>query len=90
MAALPQPQYPLRHKSGDSDRYAVYALLNINAADTVDLAADFSRVLRATLLGITVAAAVSATVSGTVVTIPAGAANDVAILTAYGIANVGS
>lgn len=88
MAALPTNQYPMRYMSGDSDRVAVFALLNVTAGDTVDLSTHFSVVRRATLLGVTVAAAVAATVSaGTVVTVPAGAANDAAMLTAYGVAN---
>jgi hypothetical protein len=86
MAALPTTQFPVRHMNGDSDRYAVFSLLNINAGDTVDLQEFFTVVKRATLLGVTVAAAVAATVSGTVVTVPAGANGDAAILTAYGVA----
>jgi hypothetical protein len=86
MAALAPSRYPLRHMSGDCDRYAVYALLNVTAGDTVDLADQFQLVKRGTLVGMTVAAAVSASVSGTVVTVPAGASGDAAILTVYGIA----
>lgn len=85
MVALPTTRYPLRHKSGDADCYAVYSLLNITAGDTVDLAQDFQVVKRGTLLGVTVVAALSASVSGTVVTIPAGANADAAILTVYGV-----
>jgi hypothetical protein len=87
MAALPISRYPLRHMSGDCDRYAVYALLNVTAGDTVDLAEQFQVVKRGTLVGMTVAAAVSASVSGTVVTVPAGATADAAVLTVYGIAS---
>jgi hypothetical protein len=86
MASLPATQFPMRHLNGDSDRYAVFTLLNVNAGDTADLSSYFSIVKRATLLGITVAAAVAATVSGTVVTVPAGANGDAAILTVYGCA----
>lgn len=86
MAALPPLQYPMRYMSGDSDRWAVFTVLNCNAADTIDLGQFFTVLKRATLLGVTVAAAVSASVSGTVVTIPAGASADAAILTAYGCA----
>lgn len=86
MAVLPTTRYPLRHMSGDCDRYAVYALLNVTAGDTVDLAQEFQVVKRGTLVGMTVAAALSASVSGTVVTIPAGASADAAVLTVYGIA----
>jgi len=86
MAALPNTQYPVRWQNGDSDRVAVFSLLDISAGDTVDLQEFFTVVKRATLLGVTVAAAVAATVSGTVVTIPAGANQDAAVLTAYGVA----
>ena len=78
----------MRYMTGDSDRVAVFALLNVSAGDTVDLATHFTVVRRATLLGVTVNAALAASVSGgTIVTIPAGAANDAAMLTAYGVAN---
>lgn len=86
MAVLDSTRFPVRHVSGDSDRYAVFALLNITAGDTVDLAEFFTVVKRATLLGVTVAAALAASVSGTVITVPAGANSDAAILTAYGVA----
>lgn len=87
MAALDPSKYPIKWWDGSSDRVAVFALLNISAADTVDLAAYFSTVRRATLLGVTVAATLTANVSGTVVTIPAGASNDAGILTVYGVAS---
>lgn len=85
MVALPPTRYPLRHQSGDADKYAVYALLNVTAGDTVDLAQDFTVLKRGTLVGVTVAAAVAASVSGTIVTIPAGANQDAAILTVFGV-----
>lgn len=85
MAALPISQFPARWQNGDSDRVVVFSLLNINAGDTVDLQEFFTVVKRATLLGVTIAAAAVATVNGTVVTIPAGVAADAAILTAYGV-----
>jgi hypothetical protein len=87
MAVLDPTQVALRHQSGDSDRYAVFALLNISAGDTADLSQYFRVLKRATLLGITVNGALAAAVSGTTVTIPAGPNADVAILTAYGVAS---
>lgn len=87
MAALPPTRYPLRHMSGDADRYAVYSLLNITAGDTVDLSQEFTVVKRGTLVGVTVVAALAASVTGTTVTIPAGANADAAILTVYGVAS---
>lgn len=89
MAVIPSVQYPMRHMSGDSDRWAVFSLLNVTAGDTVDLAGYFLVVRRATLLGVTVNAALAATISAdTIVTIPAGASKDAAILTAYGVAGI--
>ena len=86
MAVLPTTQFPVRWQNGDSDRVVVFSLLNINAGDTADLQEFFTVVKRATLLGVTIAAAAVATVNGTVVTIPAGVGADAAILTAYGVA----
>jgi hypothetical protein len=85
MAVLPPTRFPLRYQSGDSDKVGVFALLNISAGDTVDLVEHFQVVKRGTLVGVTVAAALGASVSGTVVTIPAGANQDAAILTVYGV-----
>lgn len=87
MVALPPTRFPLRYASGDFDKLAVFALLNITAGDTVDLSEHFTVLKRGTLVGITVAAALSASVSGTVVTIPAGANQDAAILTVYGVSS---
>jgi hypothetical protein len=73
--------------NGDSDRIAVFTLLNVNTGDTVDLVSWFAVVRRATMLGVTVNGAVSAAVSGdTIVTIPAGVAKDAVVLTVYGVA----
>lgn len=86
MTALDSTRYPMRWKDGSTDRVAVYALLAVSGGDTVDLSQEFLSVRRATLLGTTVAYNGTAAVSGTVVTIPAGAALDAAVLTVYGVA----
>jgi hypothetical protein len=87
MAVLPPTRFPCRYESGDSDKVAVFALLSVTAGDTVDLSEHLQVVKRGTLVGVTVAAALSASVSGTVVTIPAGASADAAILTVYGVSS---
>lgn len=87
MPALDPTRYPLQWMDGQSGRTAVYALHNVSGGDTVDLAGQFTVLKRGTLVGVTVAAAASASVSGTVVTIPAGANQDAAILTVYGVAS---
>ena len=87
MAVLPPTQFPIRHMSGDTDRWAVFSLLNINAGDTVDLGEFFSVVKRGTLIGTTLAAAALVSgVNGTVITIPAGPSADGGILTVFGVA----
>lgn len=87
MAVLLPTRFPLRYASGDSDKVAMFALLDVTAGDTVDLSEHFNVVKRGTLVGVTVAAAVAASVSGTVVTIPAGANRDAAVLTVYGVSS---
>jgi hypothetical protein len=87
MTALVPTRFPLRYASGDSDKVALFALLNVTAGDTVDLSEHFNVVKRGTLLGVTVTAALAASVSGTTVTIPAGANADAAILTVYGVSS---
>lgn len=86
MAALTPDRYPLMWQDGQSDRAALYALRDITTGDTCDLVDQFNILKRGALVGTTVAGAVSASVSGTVVTIPAGVSRDGAYLLAYGVA----
>jgi hypothetical protein len=87
MALLSTNQTPMRWMNGDSDRIALFTLLNVTTGDTCDLAQWFAVVRRATMLGVTVAGAVAATVTGdTVVTIPTGVSKDAVVLTVYGVA----
>lgn len=86
MAALPTERYPLLFQDGRSARVALYALLSVTTGDTVDLSAMFMDVKRAIILGTTLqGVAAVTTISGTVVTIPAGS-NDAGVLLAYGVA----
>lgn len=86
MAVLVPIQVKQLYLAGDADRIALYAVRNVTAGDTVDLSGDFSAVKRATGMGATAAGAASLSVSGTVVTIPAGMSGDAAWLTVYGCA----
>ncbi|MEU6674773.1 hypothetical protein [Streptomyces sp. NPDC046925] len=88
MAALDPNRYPLMWMNGESDRVALYALRDISAGDTIDVIQQFTVIKRAVLMGTTVAAAASASISGTTVTIPAGANRDGAYLLVYGVAGV--
>lgn len=91
MAALTAPRVKLEHSDGASDRVALYALRDITAGDTVDLAEQFTVVKRAVIMGTTVAAAAAASVGtgvdATKVTIPGGANRDAGWLLVYGCAN---
>ncbi|SOE25624.1 hypothetical protein SAMN05442782_2366 [Streptomyces sp. OK228] len=90
MAALERTRFPLMWMNGESDRCALYALRDVTANDTVDLAQEFTVVKRAVIMGTTIAAAVSASVTvPTIVTIPAGASRDAAYLLVYGAAGPG-
>lgn len=86
MAALTTDKYPLLYQDGRSARVALYALLGVTTGDTVDLSAMFVDVKRAVILGTTLqGTAVVTTITGTIVTIPAGS-NDAGVLLAYGVA----
>lgn len=86
MAALTPSQYPLLFQDGRSGRVALYALLDVNTGDTVDLSALFTEIKRGVILGVTLAgSAVVTTITGTIVTIPGGSA-DAACLLVYGVA----
>lgn len=87
MAVLATTRYPLQFMDGLSDRVALYALRDITAGDTVDLAQEFTVVKRAVIMGTTIAAAVAASVTiPTTITVPAGANRDAAYLLVYGAA----
>lgn len=87
MAVLASSRFPLMWMDGQSDRVALYAIRDVTAADTIDLAQEFTVVKRAVIMGTTIAAAVSASVTvPTTVTIPAGANRDAAYLLVYGAA----
>jgi hypothetical protein len=86
MAELPLNRFPVKWMSGDSDRTAVYALLDVTGGDTMGVHEQFSVVKRAVVIGTTVAAAASMSVSGTTITVPAGANRDAAYMMVYGAA----
>lgn len=87
MAALATTRYPLQFMDGLSDRVALYAIRDVTAGDTIDVAQEFTVVKRAVIMGTTVAAAVAASVTvPTTITIPAGANRDAGYLLVYGAA----
>ena len=90
MAVLnPATASALLYLNGYADRVALYALRNVNAGDTLDIGASgagqFQTVNRAVVITVTNSAVqIAASIAGTVVTIPAGASNDMGYLLAWG------
>lgn len=76
------------YQDGQCGRTVLYAVKNADAADTVDVAADFKVVKRAGIVsdtGTTIAAV--STITGTVLTVPTGPADDGVWLLAVGVAS---
>lgn len=88
MAALTTDQFTPVYTDGKCALTVLYALKNVTATDTVDLAGQFKVVKRAGLLSLTssTVAAVATITGNTVLTIPAGPANDGVWLIAWGVA----
>jgi hypothetical protein len=87
MPLLTNDQVSLCFQDGQCGKTAIYSLKNVNAADTVDVGGHFKVVKRAGLVsdtGTTIAAI--STITGTVLTIPAGPANDGIWLIVVGVA----
>lgn len=84
MAALTPNRFQLQWSNGASDLAALYALRDVTTGDTCDLAQNFLALKQAVMIGTTVNGSSTCTVSGTVVTMPAGLASDAAYLLAWG------
>jgi hypothetical protein len=74
------------------DRTALYEIFKVSAGDTVDLGpsgvtTDYQLVKQAAVLATTVAGTASCSVSGTVITMPAGLSNDAGYLLVWGDSN---
>jgi hypothetical protein len=77
MALLANDQVTLAYSAGVCGRTALYALKNVDAADTCDVGGQFKVVKRAGIVsdtGTTIAAV--GTITGTVLTIPTGPSDD--------------
>jgi hypothetical protein len=80
-------QCSLVYEDGKCSRTSLYALKGANATDTVDVGSQFRVVKRAGIVsdtGTTIAAV--GTITGTVLTIPTGPANDGVWLLVVGVA----
>ncbi len=86
MAALTADQVELVYQDGRCGHTALYALKNATAADTVDVGSAFKVVKRAGIVSDTGTTIASVSIAGTVLTVPAGPANDGVWLLVVGVA----
>lgn len=85
MAVLTNANCVELFRDGRSDTTVLYALRNVTTGDTFDCASQLSGVKRAVILGTTVAGSEAvSTITGTVITIPAGISSDAGWMLAYG------
>jgi hypothetical protein len=92
MAALTSQQIVKVWSDNAADLTALYRISKVTAGDTVDIgpsgvAPDFQLVKQAAVLATTVSGTASASVSGTVITMPAGLSNDAGYLLVWGDTN---
>ncbi len=92
MAALTAQQISKKYVNDAPDRVMLYEVSKVTAGDTVDLgpsgvSADYQLVKQAAMLATIIAGTASCVVAGTVVTMPAGLANDAGYLLTGGDTN---
>lgn len=92
MAALTSAQISRVWSDDAADRTAVYKVSKVTAGDTVDLGpsgvvADYQLVKQCAMLATTVSGTAACTVSGTVITMPAGLSNDAGYIMVWGDTN---
>lgn len=92
MAALTSAQVHKVWSNGAADLAVLYEISRVTAGDTVDIGPsgvlpDFQLVKQAAVLATTVSGTASASVSGTVITMPAGLASDAGYLLVWGDTN---
>lgn len=79
-------QLELVFSDGRCGHTALFAVKNATAGDTFDVGAQFRVVKRAGLVAATTTTIAAVTITGTVLTIPTGPANDGVWVIAYGVA----
>ena len=92
MAALTSAQISRVYSNDAPDRAALYRVSRVTAGDTVDLgpsgvATDYQEVKQAAMLATTVSGTAACSVTGTVVTFPAGLSSDAGYLLTWGDTN---
>jgi hypothetical protein len=85
MAVLTSQQVHLVWSDGFADKACLYALRKVTTGDTFDMVNDLQLALQAVVLGITTQGSIAASVSGTVVTMPAGITNAAGYLLVWGV-----
>jgi hypothetical protein len=85
VATLTPDFYHLVYANGACGKTALYALRDVTTGDTCDLVTEFKVVKQAFVQGVTVQGQEVASVSGTVVTVPAGIAQDAVWMLASGV-----
>jgi hypothetical protein len=89
MATLTSTNVIPQYTTGGADLLGVYALRNVNAGDTIDLATlgapVWQLIVRAVVIGVSDSVANSASTSGTVVTMPSGLTTASGYLMAWGM-----
>lgn len=86
MALLSNPQVTELWRSGIAEQFMLFAVKNVTTGDTMDLASNFRVVLQAAFVGATVSGIAPGTISGTIVTAPAGLTSAGAYLLVQGVA----
>lgn len=90
MAVITANNASAKYQTNDADMLCLIAVRNVTTGDTLDLstvgiaAPVFTQIKRAVVLGATVFVEIAAAFAGTVVTMPAGLANDGAYLLVWG------
>lgn len=86
MATIAAAQVIPVYTSGAADLVALFALRNVSAGDTIDVATltNFQIVKRGVVMGVSDFVEIAATFAGTVVTMPGGLANSSGYLLIWG------
>jgi hypothetical protein len=91
MAVIAGQQVVIAWQEGTSSKVALIAVKNVTTGDTLDLGptgatTQFRQLKAAVMLGATVIGSASASIAGTVITMPAGLSADAAWILAFGAA----
>jgi hypothetical protein len=88
MAVLGAVNAVNRYQTNEADMVALIGLRKVNTGDTLDVSTvttpPFQVIQRAVILGVSSFVEIAASFAGTVVTMPAGLANDSGYLTIWG------